>query len=184
MPHELFLTAIKTTKIRNVFANNMSTNIKLCKAQIFKIIESGGSFYSWLGNLGKKELTNIAILLVRDNLPVLACNLTSSSINKFNRIIRGKTAFRAGKGFTLFISNEDLNDIIKVINSLEDSGVLIDGVTETVKHEIKRQEGGFLGALLAPLAASLLQPVISSVLKDLSGRGVRGTGRRYMDGNF
>ena len=47
-----------------------------------------------------------------------------------------------------------MNDIIKIINPLIDSGVLIDGVTETVKHEIKKQEGGFLGALLAPLAAS------------------------------
>ena len=48
---------------------------------------------------------------------------------------------------------------------LEDWGVLIDGVTETVKHEIKRQDGGFLGALLAPLGASLVQPVISSIVK-------------------
>ena len=53
---------------------------------------------------------------------------------------------RAGKGFTLFISNEDMNDIIKIIKSLEDSGVLIDGVTQTVKDEIKKQEGRFLGA--------------------------------------
>ena len=48
--------------------------------------------------------------------------------------MRGKGSVRAGKGFTLSISNEDLNDIIKVIKSLEDSDVLIDGVTETVKH--------------------------------------------------
>ena len=40
---------------------------------------------------------------------------------------------RAGKGFPLFILNEDINDIIKIIKSLEDSGVLIDGITETVK---------------------------------------------------
>ena len=46
--------------------------------------------------------------------------------------------------------------LIKIIKPLEDSGVLIDGVTETVKHEIKKQEGGFLGALLAPLVASLV----------------------------
>ena len=45
---------------------------------------------------------------------------------------------RAGKRFTLFISNEDMNDIIKFIKSLEDSGVVIGGVTETVKHEIKK----------------------------------------------
>ena len=72
---------------------------------------------------------------------------------------------RAGKGFTSFISNEDMNDIIKIIKSLEDSNGLIDGITEKLKHEIKKQEGGFLPTLLAPLATSLVQPEISSVLK-------------------
>ena len=71
---------------------------------------------------------------------------------------------------SFFISNKDMNDIIKIVKSLEDSGVLIDGVNETVKHEIKKQEGEFLGALLAPLAASLVQPLISSILKGISGR--------------
>ena len=54
-----------------------------------------------------------------------------------------------------------MNGIIKIIKLLEDSGVLIDGVIETVKHEIKKQDGRFLGALLAPLATSLVQPAIS-----------------------
>ena len=54
--------------------------------------------------------------------------------------ISGKGAARVGKGFTLFISNKDMNDIIKIIKSLEDSGVLIDGVTETVKPEIKNKK--------------------------------------------
>ena len=77
-----------------------------------------------------------------------------------------------------------MNDIIKIIKLLEDLGALIDGVTETVKDEIKKQEGGFLGALLTPLAASLVQPVISSVVKGTSGRGVRRAGRGYMVENF
>ena len=55
LPHELFLTTRQTTKRRNVFANNMSTDIKLSKAQKSKIIQSGGSFGSWLANLGKKH---------------------------------------------------------------------------------------------------------------------------------
>ena len=58
----------------------MSTDIKLSKAQIAKIIQSGGSFGSQLGNLRKKALTNIAISLARDNLPGLVSNLTSSAI--------------------------------------------------------------------------------------------------------
>ena len=53
-----------------------------------------------------------------------------------------------------------MNDIIKIIKSFEDSGVLIDGVTETVKHEIKKQEDKSFGAWLAILAVSLVQPVI------------------------
>ena len=71
----------------------------------------------------KKGLTNVAIPLVRDNLAGLASNLASSAINNFDRKISGKVAARAGKGFTLFFLNEDVNDIIKIIKSLEDSGV-------------------------------------------------------------
>ena len=55
MPHELFLTTRQTTKMRNAFANNMSTDIKLSKTQISKLIRSGGSFGSWLANLGGKS---------------------------------------------------------------------------------------------------------------------------------
>ena len=54
-----------------------------------------------------------------------------------------------------------------IINSLEDSAVLI-GVNETVKHETKKEEGNFLGVVLAPLTASLLEIVISSVVKGVS----------------
>ena len=72
-----------------------------------------------------------------------------------------------------------MDDIIKIIKLLDDWGVLVDGVTETVKDEIKRQDGGFLGALLAPSATSLVQPVIFSIVKGISGRGVRRAGRGY-----
>ena len=87
LQHELFLTTTQTTKIRNALANNMSTNIKLIKIQISKIIQSRGSFVSLSGNLEKKALTNIAIPLARNNLPGLVSNLTSNAINKFERKI-------------------------------------------------------------------------------------------------
>ena len=105
LPHELFLGTRQETKISNTFANNMSREIKLSKSQISKIIQSGGSFGSSLANLGKKLLTSIAILLVRDNLPGFVNNFTSDATNKRERKIRGKGAVKAGKGFTLFISN-------------------------------------------------------------------------------
>ena len=132
----------------------MSTDIRLSKTQMSKIIQLGGAFGSWFTNFGKKAVTNIVIHLARDNLPGLVSNLTSNAISRFERKISRKGAVRVGKGFTLFILNEDINDIVKIIKSLEDSGVLIHGVTETVKHEIKKQECRFLGVLVAPLAAS------------------------------
>ena len=67
-------------------------------------------------------------------MPGLVRSLTSNAINKFERKISGKGVVRAGKRFTLFTSNEDMNDFIKIKKSLEDSGKLIDGVTETVKN--------------------------------------------------
>ena len=70
-------------------------------------------------------------------------NLTSNAINRFERKSeRGAT--RAGKGLTLFISNKDMNDIIKITKSLVDPNVLIDGITETVKHKIKNKKADFL----------------------------------------
>ena len=89
---------------------------------------------------------------------------------------------RVGKVFNLFILNESMNNFIKIIKSLEH--LVIDGVTEKQKHEIKKQEGGFLGALLAPLVTSLVQPVTSPVVKVISGREVRRAGRGYMDKNL
>ena len=71
-------------------------------------------------------------------------NLASgAAINKYEGKIIGKGAVRAGKGFTLFILNEEKN-ITNIIKSLEDSNVLIDCVTETVQHEIKNKVFFFL----------------------------------------
>ena len=78
----------------------MSTDIKLCQALV---IQSGGSFCSWLDNLGRKALTNVAAFLARGNLFGLVSHLTSSAINKFDRKITGKGAVRTVKNlFYLF----------------------------------------------------------------------------------
>ena len=57
---------------------------------------------------------------------------------------------------TLIISNEEMNDIMKIIKSLEESALLIKGVNETIKNKTKEQKRGFLGMLLDTLGASLL----------------------------
>ena len=91
--------------------------------------------------------------MAKDILSQLATKVTSSVRDNFERKISSRGAVRAGKGFTLFILNEDMDHVIRTIKSLGHSCVLIHGVAETVKREIKEQEGGFLDALLAPTAA-------------------------------
>ena len=70
---------------------------------------------------------------------------------------------------TLIISNDEMDDILKIVKSLEDSGVLLKGVTKTIQNEAKEQRGGFLGMLLGTLGASLLGDLLT---KNLSGKGV------------
>ena len=66
---------------------------------------------------------------------------------------------------TLIILNEEMNDIIKIIQALEDSSILLKWVTKTIKNEIKEQKWGFLSVLLGTLGASLLGTL-------LSGKGI------------
>ena len=93
----------------------MSRDIKLSEAQISKMIQSGRSFSSWLDNLNEtKILTDVAIPLTRDNLPALESSITSNT-KKMIIIISGQEAVQTGKRFTLFISNEYMNNIIRNI---------------------------------------------------------------------
>ena len=62
---------------------------------------------------------------------------------------------------TLIIPNDEMKDIIKIVKSLEDSGLLLKGVTETVQNEVKEQKGGFLSMLLGTLSASLLGNILA-----------------------
>ena len=70
----------------------------------------------------------------------------------------------------MIISNDEINDIIKIVKSLEDFGLLLKGVTEIVQNEVKEQKGGFLSMLLGTLGASLLGNL-------LTGRGVYRAGK-------
>ena len=70
---------------------------------------------------------------------------------------------------TLIISNDEMKDIIKIVKSLEDSGLLLKGVSETIQNEAKEQKGGFLSMLLGTLGTSLLGNI-------LAGRGVNRAG--------
>ena len=71
------------------------------------------------------------------------------------------------------INNNEIEDVIKIVKSLEDSGLLINGVTETVQNEIKEQKGGFLSMLLDTLGASLLRNL-------LTGKGAIATSHKQI----
>ena len=153
-PHELLLTTRQITKITNAFNNNRSTDLKLSKAQINKIIQSGGFLSKLLGPLLKTGLLlikNVIKLLAKSVLIPLGLTVAASAADAgIHKKILGSV------NTTLIISNEEMNDIIKIVQALEDLNILLKGVTKTIENETKEQKGGFLIMLLGTLGASLL----------------------------
>ena len=132
MPHELLLTARQKTKLRNAFNNNMSTDLKLSKAQISKIIQSGGFLGSLLSKLAG-PLMKVAITLAKNVLPPLGITAAASVIDA------GTQKEIHGSGTTtLIISNEGMNDMMKIVQAFEDSNILLKGVIKTIKNETKK----------------------------------------------
>ena len=78
-----------------------------------------------------------------------------------------------GNHTTLTVPNDDTHDLLKIKRSLEDSGLLLAGITETVKNEVKEQKGGFLSMFLGTLGPSLLGDLLT---KSLSGKEVTRPG--------
>ena len=95
----------------------------------------------------------------------LTAAASAADVGIHEKILRSGTT-------TLIILNEEMNDIIKIVQALEDSNILLKGVTKTIKNETKEQKGEFLSMLLSILGASLLGNV-------LTGKGIvrAGTGR-------
>ena len=107
LPHELLLTTQWKTNLRNAFENNVSTHIKLSKAQISKIIYFSSSrnysfcFSNWC----------------RDS----------------------KIKIHGSGATTLIISNKEMNEIMKIVQALENSNILLKGFTKTIKNELKKE---------------------------------------------
>ena len=79
---------------------------------------------------------------------------------------------------TLIISNDEIEDIIKIVKYLEDSGLLLKGVSKTVQNEAKEQKGGFLSMLLGTLGASLLGNLLTGkrIIRAGKGSGINRAG--------
>ena len=116
--------------------------VKLSKAQISKIIQLGG-FSGPLLNKLAVPLMKVAVPLSKNILAPLGITAAASVIDAgIQKKIHG-----AGTT-TLIISNEKMNVIMKILQALEDSNILLKGVTKSVKNETKEQKGGFLGTLV------------------------------------
>ena len=169
-PHKLLLTNRQVLNLRKAFVNNSSIDIKLSKTQLSKMIQSGRFLCRLLGPLLKTGLTlikNVTEPLAKSVLIPLGLTAAASAADAgiYKRIL--------GSGHNntaLIISNDEIEDIIKIVKSLEDSGLLLKGVTETVQNEVKAQKRGFLSMLLDILGASLLGDL-------LTGRGIYRAGK-------
>ena len=149
LPHELFLITRQNTKLRNAINNNLTTDIKLSKAQIKKLIQSGGFLGKLLSKLAG-PLMKVALSLAKNVLAPLGLTAAMSAIDgSIQKKIHGS-------GINLIIEEEDMKDIMKIIKALENSGILLKGVSKTIENETKEQRGGFLSMLLGILGASLL----------------------------
>ena len=132
LSHELLLTTRQKTKLRNAFNKNMSADTKLCKAQISKIIQSGGSLGSLLSKLAG-TLMKVVVSLAKNILAPLGITAAASAIDAgIQKKIHGSGTT------TLIISNKEMNGIMKIVQALEDSNILFKGVTETIKNEMKK----------------------------------------------
>ena len=162
-PHELLLTTRQNSKLRNALNNNSATDIRLSKAQVKKVIQSGGFLGKLLSELAG-PLMKVALPLAKNVLAPLALTAAMSAIDgSIEKKINGS-------GVKSIIEQGDMNDIMKIIKALENSGILLKGVSKTIRNETKKQRGGFLSMLRGTLGASLLGNLLSG------GKGIMRAG--------
>ena len=133
------------------------------------MIQSSGFLGRLLGPSLKTELPLIKIVIKPLAKSVLiSLGLTAAA-----------SAADAGIHKKIFISNKDMGDLIEIVKSLEDSGLLLKGVTESVQNEVKEQKGGFLSMLLGILGASLLENILAGkgAIVTSQERGINRTGK-------
>ena len=151
-------------KLIDKIRNNMSTDVKLSKVQINKIIKEGGN----LGNFLISFLPKLIQPAISIGKNILAPLGLSAAMSATDTAIQ-KKMYGSGNT-TLIISNDDLNDLIKIVTALEEHDILSKGTSKTIKNKTKKQEGAFLGMLVETLGASLLGNL-------LTGKGLYRTGQ-------
>ena len=144
-PHELLLTNRPVANLRKAFENYLSTDIKLSDTQISKMIQSAGFLRRLLGPLIKTGLPlmkNVIKPLAKNVLIPLGLTAAASAAD----VGSGKhpSDSDSHNNTILIISKDEMKDIIEIVKSLEDSGLLFKGVSETIQNEPKEQRGDFV----------------------------------------
>ena len=111
-------------------------------------------------------IKNVIIPLAKSVLIPFGLTEASSSDAGIHKKILG-----SGGHTTLIISNKDIEELLKIVKCLEDSGLLLKGVTESVQNEVKEQKGGFLSKLLGRLGASLFGNLLTGKIMHRAGKG-------------
>ena len=174
-PHELLLTGRQVSSISKAFTYNLSVDIKFSKTQLSKMIQSGGFLGKLLGPLLKTGLPlikNVITPLAKSVLIPLRLTAAASTAD----VGIHKKMLGSGNNTTLIILNKDIGYLIKTVKSVEDSGLLLKGVIESVQNEIKEQKGGFLSMLLATLGASLLADLLTGKGVNKKDKGIHRAG--------
>ena len=139
----------------------------MSKAQISKIIQSGGFLGSSLSKVAC-PLIKVAVPLAKNILEPLGTTAAASAIDgEVQKKMHGSGTT------TLIISNEEMTDIMKIVQALENSNILLKGFTKTIKNETKEQNGGFFSMLLGILEAYLLGNL-------LAGKGIVRAGEGFL----
>ena len=190
-PHELLLTNRQVANLRKAFADKSSTDIKLSKTQISKMIQSGGFLGRLLGPLLKTGLPlikNVIKPLAKSVLIPLGLTAAASAADagirkKILGSGRNPSDSASHNNTILIILNDEMEDIIKIVKSVEDSGLLSKRVSETIQSEAKEQKGRFLGMLLGALGASLVGNILTSKRINRVGEGTvrAGYGNKRQD---
>ena len=156
-PYKLLLTNTQVSRLRKTFTNASSANIKLSKTQLHKIGQSGGFLGRLLGPLLKTGLPlmeNVLKPLTKSVLFPLgltvAASETDAAVHKkmFGSGCVAKVSDRTrpwdlAKWTTLIISYGKMNDLMEIVKSLDESCLLIKGVSETIKNEAKEKKEDF-----------------------------------------
>ena len=154
-PHKLLLTNRQVSNLYKAFANHLSADIKSPKTQLSKMIQSGEFLGKLLGPLLKTGLPLIKHVIKPLAKSVLIPLGLTAVVSAADAGIHMKI-LGSGNNITI-ISNDEINDIIKIVKSLGDSGFLLKGVTETVQNEVKEQKQGIFSMFLGTLRVSFFR---------------------------